>query len=50
MFEWNRVWAIGKFSNYIRFYPNPGFSFNLRGKNYKWSKFYGLKHGPIRKT
>ncbi len=40
--ELNRLWIIGK-KNYIRFYPNPGFRFVYKDKEFRWNKFYGLR-------
>jgi len=48
--EWNKVWCLGS-TNYIRLYPNPGFSIPFFfNKRIKWSKFYGWKveRGTVR--
>lgn len=46
--KFDRLWAIGK-NTYIRFYPNPGFRIVLKGKEYRWNKFYGLRWGKSAK-
>ncbi len=43
--QWcDRLWCFGK-ENYLRLYPNPGFRFVVKGKEYRWNKHYGLRWG-----
>ena len=42
---WNRLWIVGRRNdhNFIRIFPNPGFSLKFGKKKIKWSKFRGLE-------